>query len=92
MNHPSIHKTMRSQVLDIFTEYHDSDIDATTPIIECIALSDSRYIGRRYHYENLIAVWSHEQQSITLFVDEKETATMPAKPSNTVAPNAKIAA
>jgi hypothetical protein len=55
-------------------------------------MSDSRYIGRRYHYENLIAVWSHEQQSITLFVDEKETATMPAKPSNTVAPNAKIAA
>ena len=92
MNHPSIHKTMRSQVLDIFTEYHDSDIDATTPIIERIAMSDSRYIGRRYHYENLIAVWSHEQQSITLFVDEKETATMPAKPSNTVAPNAEIAA
>ncbi len=55
-------------------------------------MSDSRYIGRRYHYENLIAVWSHEQQSITLFVDEKETATMPAKPSNAVAPNAKIAA
>jgi hypothetical protein len=27
-----------------------------------------------------------------LFVDEKETATMPTKPSNAVAPNAKIAA
>jgi hypothetical protein len=92
MNHPSIHKTMRSQVLDIFAEYHDSDIDAKTPIIECVAMSDSRYIGRRYHYENLLAVWSHEQQAITLFVDEKETVTMPAKPSNAVTPNAKIAA
>lgn len=83
---------MRSQVLDIFAEYHDSDFDATTPIIECVAMSDSRYIGRRYRYENLLAVWSHEQQAITLFVDEKETVTMPAKPSNAVAPNAKIAA
>lgn len=83
---------MRSQVLDIFAEYHDSDIDATTPITECVAMSDSRYIGRRYHYKNLLAVWSHERQAVTLFVDEKETVTMPAKPSNAVTPNAKIAA
>ena len=55
-------------------------------------MSDSRYIGRRYHYKNLLAVWSHERQAVTLFVDEKETVTMPAKPSNAVTPNAKIAA
>ena len=78
MNHPSIHKTLRSQILDIFAEYHDSDIDDTTPIIEYIAMDDSRYVGRRFHHENLIAVWSHEQQTITLFVDGEETATMPA--------------
>ena len=78
MNHPSIHKTLRSQILDIFAEYQDSDIDDTTQIIEYIALDDSRYVGRRFHHENLIAVWSHEQQTITLFVDGEETATMPA--------------
>ena len=78
MNHPAIHKTLRSQILDIFAEYQDSDIGDTTQLIEYIALDDSRYIGRRFHQENLIAVWSHEQQTITLFVDGKETATMPA--------------
>jgi len=83
MNHSSIHKTLRSQILDIFAEYQD--IDDSTPIIECIAMDDSRYIGRRFHHENLIAVWSHEQQSITLFVDGEETATIPASPSNAVA-------
>ena len=92
MNHPTIHKTLRSQILDIFSEYQDSAIDDTTPIIEYIAMSDSRYVGRRYHYENLLAIWSHEQQSITLFVDEKETATIPAAPSNAVTPKTKIAA
>ena len=78
MNHPSIHKTLRSQILDIFAKYQDSDIDGTTQIIEYIALDDSRYVGRRFHHENLIAVWSHKQQTITLFVDGEETATMPA--------------
>jgi len=85
MNPSSIHKTLRSQILDIFAGYQDSDIDDSTPIIECIAMDDSRYIGRRFHHENLIAVWSHEQQSITLFVDGEETVTMPASPSNAVA-------
>ncbi len=92
MNHPSIHKTMRSQVLDIFAEYHNNDIDDSTSIVECIAMSDSRYIGRRYHYENLSAVWSHEKQLITLFVDDKETATMPAMPSKALATKTEIAA
>lgn len=78
MNHPSIHKTLRSQVIGIFAQYHDSDIDDTTEIIECITLNDNRYVGRRFHYENLIANWSHEQQAITLFVAGEETATMPA--------------
>ena len=78
MNHPTIHKTLRSQILDIFAEYHDSVIDDTTQITECIAMDDSRYVGRRFQHENLIAVWSHEQQTITLFVDGEETATMPA--------------
>ena len=86
MNHPSIHKTLRSQILDIFAEYHDSDsdIDDTTPIIEYIAMDDSRYVGRRFHHENLIAVWSHEQQTITLFVDGEERATMPVSLSRVV--------
>jgi hypothetical protein len=92
MNYLSIHKTLRSQILDIFAEYHDSDIDDTTPITECIAIDDSRYVGRRFQHENLIAVWSHEQQTITLFVDGEETATTPTSPSNDVAPKNKIAA
>ncbi|MBT4692770.1 MAG: hypothetical protein HOA14_14445 [Planctomycetaceae bacterium] len=85
MHHPTIHKTLRSRILDLFAEFHDSDIDDTTPIIECIALDDSRYIGRRFHYENLIAVCSHEQQTITLFVDKEETVTMPVAPNSDVA-------
>jgi hypothetical protein len=85
MNHPSTHNALRAQILDIFAEYQDSDIDATTPIIECIALDDSRYVGRRFHHENLIAIWSHEQQTITLFVDDEETVTIPAAPSFAVA-------
>ena len=84
MNHPTIHKTLRSQILDIFAEYHDSVIDDTTQITECIAMDDSRYVGRRFQHENLIAVWSHEQQTITLFVDGEERATMPASPSRVV--------
>jgi len=84
MNHPAIHKTLRSQILDIFAEYQDSDIGDTTQLIEYIALDDSRYIGRRFHQQNLLAVWSHEQQTITLFVDGEETATMPAEACSTV--------
>ena len=84
MNHFSNHKTLRLQILDIFSEYHDSDIDDTNPIIECIAMDDSRYVGRGFQYENLIAVWSHEQQTITLFVDGEETATVPASSNNAV--------
>jgi len=84
MNHPAIHKTLRSQILDIFAEYQDSDIDDTTQIIECIAMDDSRYVGRRFHHENLIAVWAHQQQTITLFVDGEETATIPASPNSAV--------
>jgi hypothetical protein len=92
MNYLSIHKTLRSQILDIFAEYHDSDIDDTTQITECIAIDDSRYVGRRFQHENLIAVWSHEQQTITLFVDGEETATTPTSPSSDVAPKNKITA
>jgi hypothetical protein len=84
MNHPTIHKTLRSQILDIFAEYHDSVIDDTTQITECIAMDDSRYVGRRFQHENLIAVWSHEQQTITLFVDGEERATMPVSLSRVV--------
>ena len=84
MNHPTIHKTLRSQILDIFAEYQDSDIGDTTQLIEYIALDDSRYVGRRFQHENLIAVWSHEQQTITLFVDGEERATMPVSLSRVV--------
>lgn len=55
-------------------------------------MDDSRYVGRRFQHENLIAVWSHAQQTITLFVDGEETVTMPASPSRDVAPQNKIAA
>tara|TARA_B110000467_G_scaffold160977_1_gene181231 strand:- start:1034 stop:1312 length:279 start_codon:yes stop_codon:yes gene_type:complete len=92
MNHPSIHKTLRSQILDVFSEYQDDDIDDTTQIKECIAMDDSRYVGRRFQHENLIAIWSYEQQTITLFVDGEETATMPTSPSRDDAPKNKIAA
>ena len=47
-------------------------------------MDDSRYVGRRFHHENLTAVWSHEQQTITLFVDGEETATMPASSNNAI--------